>query len=482
MIGICFQATFFTVYLSQKYDYYRTGYFDFGSAIQTVWMASEGHFNALALGRPITLIVSVLFLLYPHPQTLVAFQSFWIAIGAVPIFLLARDQLGNQWHAAAFAGLYLMYPALWGVNQYEYHDLALSIPFLAFAIYFYSVRRLPFYVLSLGLALASSPFIVVIAVVLAVSFLIDNYASKSLKHGRYPVLTICLATLFGVYLQIVPQMFSYQLPTLGPSSYTLTGSTLYLNPATLLSQPLASLAYAAQLKAIYLFEILAPVIFLPILALRKFLPALPWVGVVILYSPSVGAGGVGPVYEYSQWSSFLIPFIFIGAIYGFKRIIQSKYFLHQRMMRRGSLLSVMMIISITVAIFSSGLSPLGKPVTFSVGDSSVPTDFNSTSALHGVWPSPVQNYSVLDWFASQIPQNYSILTQNPIGSKLWERIAPVYVFYQPGYKNVNADAILIDTQVQGLCTSCVNTVISSGNYALYLSYPSEGIFLYFRIR
>jgi len=142
----------------------------------------------------------------------------------------------------------------------------------------------------------------------------------------------------------------------------------------------------------------------------------------------------------------------------------------------------MMIISILIATFGSGLSPVGKAVNLSIGDSTVPTDFNSTSLIHGVWPTPVQNYAVLDWFVSQIPQNYSILTQNPIGSKLWERLAPVYIFYQPGYKNVNADAILIDTNVQGLCVACVDTMISSGIYVQILSYPSGGIFLYFRIR
>jgi len=477
------QASFFAIYLTQKYNDYRTGYFDFGSAIQTAWLAANGHFDALALGRPITIVASFFFWLYPHAETLVGFQSCLIALGALPIFLLARDQLTNEWYAAGFAGLYLIFPALWGVNQYEYHDLALCIPFLAFSVYFYTIEKVGPYLCSLFLALSSSPFVVIIALALALSMLIDSYSrTRNLRLGRFPIATILSAFLFSVYLQIVPTMFSYQFATLGSGTYSFTGSTSYLNPASIFTDPLGSLGYAAPMKALYLASLFAPMLFLPSLALRRFLPGLPWLAVVVLYSPPLGAGGVGPVYQYSQWSSFIIPFIFVGGIYGYKRLLQANYFRGRPRFKGGHLLILMFVICISVSTVASGLSPLGRPQTFSTGDSSVPTDFNSTSIFHGIWPTAVQNSTILDWFVSQVPQNYSVLTQNPIGSKLWQRPAPVYIFFQPGYKNVNADAILIDTNVQGLCATCVDTIISSGNYVQYLSYPSGGIFLYFKIR
>src|SRR6266516_1464554 len=93
LVGVICQALFFTIYLSQKYDFYRTGYFDFGSAVQTSWLASKGYFTALAICRPITLVASALFVLYPQPQTLLAFQSFALASGGIPIYLLANRQL-----------------------------------------------------------------------------------------------------------------------------------------------------------------------------------------------------------------------------------------------------------------------------------------------------------------------------------------------------------------------------------------------------
>src|SRR6266540_563514 len=83
--AIATYTLFFSMYLIQKYDNYRTGYFDFGQSVQTVWLASQGRFNALALGRPISMIAAVLYLAYPHPATLLAFQSYVIGMGALPI-------------------------------------------------------------------------------------------------------------------------------------------------------------------------------------------------------------------------------------------------------------------------------------------------------------------------------------------------------------------------------------------------------------
>lgn len=145
-------------------------------------------------------------------------------------------------------------------------------------------------------------------------------------------------------------------------------------------------------------------------------------------------------------------------------------------------LGLMILLTVLLSTFSSGLSPLGPSIHFSLGDNSVPTDIQPGAYLHGIWPTPVKDNSVLDWFVTQVPPNYSILTQNQIGSKLGERSEPVYVFYQPNYVNTYTDAILIDTNLDGLCVACMTTLLSSGNYRLHLSYDEGGIFLYYRIR
>jgi len=478
--AILIYSIFFSIYLSQKYDYFRTGYFDFGQAVQTAWMVSQGHLNGLALGRPITIIAGLFFALYPHPETLLALQSYALGIGALAVYLLAHRELENKWNALGFAGLYMINPILWGINQYEYHDLAFCVPFLLFAAYFCGAGKMVPYLASLGLALACSPFVVIISLFLASSMIIGSWTKGRLRSNlAFPIATLAVALAFVLYLETIPYLPSFQLSTVGTQSYTFFGSGRYINPVAIIDNPLGSISYSLAPKSLYLLGTFAPLLFLPIASTHRFLPAVPWLGVVVFYSPQLGAGGVGPVYELSQWSSFLLPFVFVGAVYGLvrvKSISRLKSFTDTRFV-----FVVMFLLTLLLATFSSGLSPIGPSMTLSLGDNTVPTEAQSGSLFHPIWPSPVNNSAILDWFVSQIPTNYSVLTQNQIGSKLGERLAPIFIFYQPGYKDPNADAILVDYQLAGFCASCLNNILSTGNYALHSSYREGAIYLYYRI-
>src|SRR5207247_215758 len=127
----------------------------------------------------------------------------------------------------------------------------------------------------------------------------------------------------------------------------------------------------------------------------------------------------------------------------------------------------MVVTMLLLSTLTGGVSPLARPTQFSTGDSSVPNDTATDSLFHSIWPSPVKDSAILDWFAAQIPLNYSILTQNQIGSKLGERTAPVFIFYQPHYQDIYADAILVDYNLPGLCILCLNSILASGRYVSY---------------
>src|SRR5438309_8881541 len=227
--GIVAYASFFSIYLIQKYEDFRTGYFDFGLAVQTVWLASRGLLNGLDFGRPIHLLAGILYAVYPHPETLLSMQSFALAIGALPIYLLAKVELGNKWHAMSLSQLYLINPLLWGINQYEFHDLAFCVPFLLFAFYYYRVRKVGPYTLALLLSLTSSPFAVIIAFVMTISFLIDSYVASSFRRNfSFTIATLGSCLGFVLYLQAVPLLPVYQLSTVGTQSYTFVGSTVYV--------------------------------------------------------------------------------------------------------------------------------------------------------------------------------------------------------------------------------------------------------------
>src|SRR5260221_1634180 len=78
-----------------------------------------GHFD------PILVVLSPLFLLYPFAETLLLLQTLWLCSGAVPVYRLARHHVEHRGAAVALAVAYLAYPALHGVNFFDFHSIGL---------------------------------------------------------------------------------------------------------------------------------------------------------------------------------------------------------------------------------------------------------------------------------------------------------------------------------------------------------------------
>ena len=104
-----------------RYRGYNVGMLDLGNMSQAIWSATQG--KALIytgmegpisrLGWNIELIylpISWLYALFPDPQTLLVLQSGLYALGALPVFWLARRRLESEWAGLAAALVYLAYP------------------------------------------------------------------------------------------------------------------------------------------------------------------------------------------------------------------------------------------------------------------------------------------------------------------------------------------------------------------------------------
>jgi uncharacterized membrane protein len=85
--------------------------------------------------------ISLLYLAYPHPESLLLLQTVALAIGAVPTYLLARDVLRSTGLALVFALAYLLYPTVEALNLYEFHPVSLATPLLLFAFLFVYRRQ-----------------------------------------------------------------------------------------------------------------------------------------------------------------------------------------------------------------------------------------------------------------------------------------------------------------------------------------------------
>jgi uncharacterized membrane protein len=123
---------------------YGTPAYDMGIFDQGIWLLSR--FKApfvTVMGRNlfgdhtsfILLLLVPLYWVYPHAAALLVVQSALLALGALPVYLLARQRLSNTVLATVLAGAFLLYPALgWG-NLEQFHPEAFLVPLIGFAVY-----------------------------------------------------------------------------------------------------------------------------------------------------------------------------------------------------------------------------------------------------------------------------------------------------------------------------------------------------------
>jgi uncharacterized membrane protein len=112
--------------------------------------------------EPILAAISPLYLLHDGPETLLWLQTVVIALGAIPVYLLARSRFGtdeavtgeqdtayasrityyvSRWLPIAFVLLYLLSPSLQAANLSDFHGVALSPALLLVAFYFLETDR-----------------------------------------------------------------------------------------------------------------------------------------------------------------------------------------------------------------------------------------------------------------------------------------------------------------------------------------------------
>jgi hypothetical protein len=88
---------------------------------------------------PILYLIAPLYYFGPHPETLLLLQAAAVAFASVPLFLFARQYLGNPWAACAMAICYLFLPGLSEGIYSDFDPLSLA-PFLFFWFAWESIR------------------------------------------------------------------------------------------------------------------------------------------------------------------------------------------------------------------------------------------------------------------------------------------------------------------------------------------------------
>lgn len=319
-------AAGFSALTLNRYAAFEARALDMGNLHQTVWNTAQGRFFQMtnqpgtsgALGarlslhvEPILLPIALLYWLYDGPETLLILQAVVVALGALPLFALAKLKLHSEWLALLFALAFLLNPSIQGANWLEFHPVTLAPTFLLAAFYFLVAGRTGWYALFAVLAASCKEEMGLLL------FMIGLYALIWLRRYRSGLITMTLALTWAlVAVLIIQQIFADGNIHWG--RYEYLGVTPLQKVTALLTQPglvFAQLQQAAALR--YLWEVLQPVGFVALLAPEVLLLALPSLAINLLadFPP------MHQVYELIYVAP-IVPFVMLASVMGVARLQQ----------------------------------------------------------------------------------------------------------------------------------------------------------------
>jgi uncharacterized membrane protein len=147
-------ATAFAALSVLRHEAFETGRFDLGNMVQAVSSTAHGrllqvtNLHGAQISRlaahvdPILVVFAPLWWIWPSPSLLLTSQALAVALGALPLFWLARKHTDSERAALGFSLAYLLFPATEWMTLNEFHPVALACPLLLFAIWYLDENRL----------------------------------------------------------------------------------------------------------------------------------------------------------------------------------------------------------------------------------------------------------------------------------------------------------------------------------------------------
>ena len=318
-------SVFFIFYLIGRQSAYMTSAEDMGIMDQAVWSLTHGHLlqqticntvsdvNCYGLNgitrfaihfEPILFPVSLFYLIWSSPDTLLVLQVLVVASGAFPAFWLARLRLRNELAAAGIALLYLLYPAQQQATIFEFHAVTFTAALLLFTLYFMYTRRTVWLFVFAILSMACKEEI---ALVIALFGLWSILFQQRWKSGG--ALFLLAVGWIGLDVLIF-HIFSPAGHPLLASRYSYLGSSPLQIARTILKHPHSFLLqYVFNPSDMQYYGILfAPAGYLPLVAPWVLVLAVPSLAINVLSSdPNMHTG-------IFQYNAEIVPILIFATI------------------------------------------------------------------------------------------------------------------------------------------------------------------------
>ena len=325
-LGAVYALMYITLTLLRHESYHSFG-FDLGLFNQVFWNTTQGRpfestmSQALPIPHsllgdhfsPVFLLLMPVYFVLPRPETLLVIQTLALALGAWPVFLLARLKLPPGF-APLWVLAYFLFVPLAYVNLYDFHEVALSVAPLGFALYFLERERRGLFLLSLLFTFLIKEEMGLIGAGFGLYVLLGK---RDWKLGLGVLAGSLLA--FAAVIQIAIPLFAsgHSYPYIG-LRYSDVGGSPGGILKTLVTNPLRIAHALLQPKKIYfLVAIFGPVLGLGAVAGWASLVLLPTLSYLLL-------SNYEPQYSFtSQYSAPLIPLVIGTAILALARLPES---------------------------------------------------------------------------------------------------------------------------------------------------------------
>lgn len=320
-LAVLLYALYFSHLTLLRYYAFESRALDMGNLNQTIWNTAHGDWFRITnqeveltnrLGyhvEPILLPIAAIYRLHPTPELLLVLQATIVALGALPIYALARRRGLNDWLALSFALAFLLNPTIQAANWLEFHPVTLAPTFLMAAFYFLIAGRTRWFALFALLAAGCKEEIGLLVA------MIGLYAGWALRRPRLGLATLALAGGWSLLA-----VFGIQQAAAGGNihwgRYAYLGETTPDKLITLVTQPDVIIAQLQRAEiGRYLFELLLPVGFTALLAPEVLLLAFPSLAINLL-------ANFTPMHQVTTliYAAPVLPFVMLAAVVGTARV------------------------------------------------------------------------------------------------------------------------------------------------------------------
>jgi uncharacterized membrane protein len=293
---------------------------------QAVWATAHGHPLAITnlpgdqasrLGShvdPILVLFAPLWWLWPSPSMLLAAQAVAIALGALPVYWLARKHLGSDRAGLGFALAYLLYPATEWLTLNEFHPVALACPLLLYAFWYLDEDRLvPFAIFAVLAALTKEEIPLVIAGIGL------WYAISRRRVAVGAIVVVAGALLTAISIGFVMPHFNNGASSQFYERYGALGDSPRDILGSLLAHPIRAMETAfGRPGAHYLMHLLIPLAGLFLGAPLVLLAALPELGLNLLSATHTQTS------IHHHYTSGLIPPLIVASVLGAAKLTRTR--------------------------------------------------------------------------------------------------------------------------------------------------------------